>query len=74
MITLAEGFEGLNQFDNYSLFCLQLDYDYHVSVLGLKPSGGMIGTAEGLRVAIDLTADLTTFRTTVTRFTVLGAK
>jgi hypothetical protein len=72
--TLEEDFEELNIFDNCSVLLLQLDYDYRVSVLGLKPSGGLIGTAEGLRVAIDLTADLINYRTTVTRFDVLDAK
>lgn len=56
------------------MFCFQLDYDFRVSVFGLQPSGGLLGKAEDLRIAVVLNADLTTFRTTLSRFTVLGAK
>ncbi|PNF39129.1 hypothetical protein B7P43_G01348 [Cryptotermes secundus] len=53
---------------------LHLDYDFRVSVFGLQPSGELLGRAEGLRIAVVLNADLTTFRTTLSRFTVVGAK
>jgi hypothetical protein len=52
----------------------QLDYDYSLAIFGLKPSGDLVGIAEGLQLAVELRADLTTYRTTLSLFTVLGAK
>lgn len=51
----------------------QLNYDYRVTVMGLEPTGELIAKAEGLRLAVDLTADLTTYRTTLSSLRVFNA-
>ncbi|GFG35606.1 hypothetical protein Cfor_00079 [Coptotermes formosanus] len=52
---------------------LLLDYDYRVTVMGIEPSGELAAKAEGLQLAVDLTADLTTYRTTLSSLKVLNA-
>jgi hypothetical protein len=42
--------------------------------MGIEPSGELAAKAEGLRLAVDLTADLTTYRTTLSSLKVLNAR
>ena len=58
---------------NLILLFFQLNYDYRVTVLGLEQAGELIGKAEGLRLAVDLTAELTSYRTTLSTLKVLNA-
>ncbi|KDR19912.1 hypothetical protein L798_05738 [Zootermopsis nevadensis] len=41
--------------------------------MGLEPSGKLLGAAEDLRLALHLTADLSTFKTTLSSLNVLNA-
>jgi hypothetical protein len=58
---------------NLILLFFQVNYDYRVTVMGLELTGDLIAKAEGLRLAVDLTADLSTYRTTLSNLKVLNA-
>ncbi|KAJ9578118.1 hypothetical protein L9F63_025019 [Diploptera punctata] len=42
-----------------------LNYDYDVEVMGINPTGQLVGTAKGLELTVDITADLETYTTTL---------
>ncbi|KAJ9599491.1 hypothetical protein L9F63_010023 [Diploptera punctata] len=44
---------------------LVLNYDYDVEVMGINPTGQLVGTAKGLELTVDITADLETYTTTL---------